>query len=155
MTEEKNDSSSALMKIVESIAITPQDARVVVSQYEEQARSSLPDASDAQIQKLVTDKIIQRYSKLAAASGGTTSLAGVIPGLGTAVAAIGGSLADVSVCMKLQIDMTMCLAVAINKGLSNEDAKHLSFYIALSGSLEKLTTEATKKSNSSPGWLRA
>lgn len=145
MANENEDNGSALMKIVEAIAITPQDARVVVSQYESQAREGHPNATEKHIQKLVTDKIIQRYSKMAAASGGVTSLAGVIPGFGTAISMVGGGVADVSLCMKLQIDMTMCLGIAINKELSNEDAKHMSFIIALCGSLEQLASSGATK----------
>jgi hypothetical protein len=85
----------------------------------------------------VADKIIKRYSKLAATSGGVTSLAGVIPGVGTAISMVGGGLADVSLSMKFQIDMTMCLAMALKDKLANEDAKHMSFIIALCGALEK------------------
>ncbi|WP_247254591.1 EcsC family protein [Pseudomonas moorei] len=145
MSEEKEDNGSALMKIVEAIAITPKDARELVTQYQEQARKAKPDASSEQIQALVTDKIIERYSKMAAATGGATSLAGVIPGIGTAVAMVGGGAADVSMCMKLQIDMTMCLGIAINKKMSNEDAKHMSFVIALCGSLEQMTSSGATK----------
>ena len=101
MTEEKEDNGSSLMKLVEAIAITPKDARELVSQYEGQVRKAEPDASGERIQVLVTDKIIERYSKMAAATGGATSLAGVIPGIGPAVAMGGGGVADVSLCMKL------------------------------------------------------
>ena len=38
------DSSSSLMKMVEAIAISPQDARVVAQQYESQARQSRPNS---------------------------------------------------------------------------------------------------------------
>jgi hypothetical protein len=145
MADEKEGSGSALMKMVEAIAITPMDARELVTQYEDQVRQAKPNATDAQTQTLVTDKIIARYSKMAAASGGATSLAGVIPGVGTAVAMVGGGLADASVCMKFQIDMTMCLGIAINKKMTNEDAKHMSFIIALSGSLEQMAKDGASK----------
>lgn len=151
MTAEKEDTGSSLMKMVEAIAITPQDARVVVQQYEAQARKSLPDATDEKIQKLVTDKIINRYSKLAATSGAATAIPGAIPGIGTAVSMIGGGLVDVSVCMKLQIDMTMCLGIAINGGMSNEDAKHMSYIIALYGSLEQMGSAGATKIASKAG----
>jgi len=145
MTEATEENSSSLMKMVEAIAISPQDARELVEQYETQARKSAPSASADKIQDAVVEKIISRYSKLAATSGAATALPGIIPGVGTAISAVGGGLADVSVCMKLQIDMTMCLAMAINGRLSNEDAKHMSFIIALYGSLEQMgTTGATK-----------
>ncbi|KGS15244.1 hypothetical protein OA77_06840, partial [Pseudomonas coronafaciens] len=151
MTTQKDESSSSLMKMVEAISISPQDARDLVAQYENQARSSSPSATDEKIQGAVVDKIISRYSKLAATSGAVTALPGVIPGIGTAVSAVGGGLADISVCMKLQIDMTMCLAVAINGKMSNEDAKHMSYIIALYGSLEQMGSAGATKIASKAG----
>ncbi|TFW34310.1 EcsC family protein [Pseudomonas putida] len=151
MTTEVVESSSSLMKMVEAIAISPQDARDLVAQYQAQARKASPSASEQKIEDTVVDKIISRYSKLAATSGAATALPGVIPGIGTAVSAVGGGLADISVCMKLQIDMTMCLAVAINGKMSNEDAKHMSYIIALYGSLEQMGTTGTTRIASKAG----
>lgn len=148
---EKEDNDSSLMKIVQAIAISPEDARMVVKQYENQLRADRPNLSDTQIRDLVLDKIVDRYSKLAATSGGATALAGVIPGIGTAVAMVGGGVADVSACIKFQVDMSMCLAVAMNKSLNNEDAKHLSFLIALYGSLEQAATAGTTRIASKAG----
>lgn len=108
------DKSSSLMKMVEAIAISPEDARALVFQYQSQIMEELPDASKPDIDNIIIDKIISRYCKLAAVSGATTSLSGIIPGVGTVVAASAGGIADASICMKLQIDMTMCLAIAIN-----------------------------------------
>lgn len=139
------DNGSSLMKMVEAIAISPQDARVVAEQYQAQARKRYPGHTDEEIVRIVSDKIIGRYSKLAASTGAATAVPGAIPGIGTAISIIGGGLVDVSACMKLQIDMTMCLAMAINGKLSNEDAKHMSYIIALSGSLEQMTSSGATK----------
>lgn len=144
MTEKNYDLVHAA---VDKIAISPKDAEDLVNGYFKQ----LPQKNtDPNARKIVAEKIIQRYSKLAAASGGATSLAGVVPGLGTALSVIGGGLADVVVTMKLQVDMTMCLAVVYGYDLTNEDAKHLSFLIAGAGALEQMVTttgqEALSKS---------
>lgn len=88
MTTEVVESSSSLMKMVEAIAISPQDARELVAQYQAQARKASPSASEQKIEDTVVDKIISRYSKLAATSGAATALPGVIPGIGTAVSAV-------------------------------------------------------------------
>jgi EcsC protein family len=152
MSNENNkDSDSALMKVVQAIAITPEDARVVVSQYEGQLRAAEPSITDAQLQNLVVQKIVRRYARLSATAGGATALAGVVPGVGTAISMVGGSVADISVCIKLQVDMTMCLAVAINKQLNNEDAKHLSYLIALFGSLEQAASKGATRIASEAG----
>lgn len=150
-TNDKSDNDSALMKIVQAIAISPEDARAVVEGYEKQLRSQKPNISAQQVQDQVVEKVVARYANMAAASGGATALAGVVPGIGTAVAMVGGGAADVSACLKLQVDMTMCLAMAINKGLSNEDAKHLSLMIALFGTLEQAASAGATRIASKAG----
>ncbi|MGD9663442.1 MAG: EcsC family protein [Porticoccaceae bacterium] len=149
--KESNEDHGRLMKFVESIAISPHGARILVKRYESQARKFLPTATDAKIQNLVTDKIIKRYSKLAATSGAVTSIPGIIPGAGTTVSVGVGGLADVSFCMKLQIDMTMCLGIAINDGMSDEDAKHMSYIIALFGALEQMGSSGATRIASKAG----
>ena len=94
---------------VEKIAISPEDARAVVQGYFNQIPSNVNKDTS---RKMVAEKIIDRYAYLSATSGGITSLAGIIPGLGTAASIIGGGTADVIATMKLQVDMTMCLATA-------------------------------------------
>ena len=55
--------------------------------------------------------------------GGATALPGIIPGLGTAVAMVGGATADSLVGMKLQVDMCMCLAAVFKYDITSEDGK--------------------------------
>ncbi|MDH0732556.1 EcsC family protein [Pseudomonas sichuanensis] len=151
MAEQAQESGSSLMKAVEAIAITPQDAREMVEQYREQVLKAKPKATDAQVLERVTDKIISRYCKLAATSGAATAIPGAIPGVGTAVGMLGGSAVDIPVCIKLQIDMTMCLGIAINGKMSNEDAKHMAFIIALYGSLEQMGSAGATRMASKAG----
>ncbi|EQB8437098.1 hypothetical protein [Pseudomonas aeruginosa] len=139
-TESTVSEDSTLLKAVELIAITPADARAQVESYRQQIVKNNPDLEEKEIIAKINEKIIDRYSSLAAVSGGTTSLAGIIPGIGTALSIVGGGMADVTICMKLQIDMAMSLVIA-NKGkMTNEDAKHLSFFIAVAGGIEQLAT---------------
>jgi len=137
MATEDNDEGSWLLKVVEKAAISPEDAKEIARKYRKQAESKYPQDDDAQRQKRVADKIIARYAKLAALSGGATALTGVIPGMGTALAALGGGAADTVACMKLQVDMCCCLAEAFGYDINNQDARHLAFLIAAGGALEK------------------
>jgi len=130
---------------VEKIAISPADAMAVVDGYKKQILNNYPNISKNEVQKMIAQKVIDRYSKISATSGGITSLAGVIPGVGTAAAMLGGSSIDVAVSMKLQVDMVMCIAAAYDYDLNNEDAKHMSFLIAGLGALEQTgVTQASK-----------
>jgi hypothetical protein len=137
MAMEENDEGSKLLKFIEKWAISPQDAKEIARKYRRQAEAHRPGASSERYQEWVADKIIARYARLAAMSGGATSLTGVVPGLGTALAVLGGGLADTAVCMKLQVDMTCCLAEAFGYDLNKQDARDLAFLIAAGGALEK------------------
>ena len=83
--------------------------------------------------------------------GGATALPGIIPGLGTAVAMVGGATADSLVCMKLQVDMCMCLAAAFKYDITSEDGKHLAFLIAATGSVQRAGIGAGAKIGSKAG----
>lgn len=136
--EEKKDSGSRLLKIVESMAISPAEATKTVQKYLGQSQKKFPEDSEWQHQDRIADKIVYRYAKYAAMVGGASALTGIIPGIGTAIAVSGGAATDASVCMKLQVDMCMCLAQTYNYDLENEAARYLSFLIAGGGTLEKL-----------------
>jgi hypothetical protein len=141
MATEENDEGSKLLKFIEKWAISPKDAREISRKYRQQAESQSPGESAAHYQGQVADKIIARYARLAALSGGATALTGVVPGLGTAVSALGGGLADTAICMKLQVDMTCCLAEAFGYDLNKQDVRDLAFLIAAGGVLEEASKE--------------
>lgn len=149
--ESPEQDESRLLKAIQTVAIHPKDAKALVAQYTTQARRSNPSADSNRIQELVADKIIAKYSVLAAASGGATALSSVIPGIGTAVAMVGGGLADTLISMKFQVDMTMCLAQTFGWDLGTEDGRHLAFLIAAGGTLEKAGVEAAHRIASKAG----
>lgn len=140
MTEEEKVSGSRILKAVEAIAISPAEAKKTVQKYLGQSQKQFPEDTEQQHQDRVADKIIKRYARYAGMVGGTTALSGIIPGIGTAIAVSGGAATDATFCMKLQVDMCMCLTETYNYDLENEDARHLSFLIAGGGTLEKLST---------------
>lgn len=134
-----------LQKAVEAIAITPEAAAGLVNGYRRgfEARNERPPVS-MDDKRRIAAAIIGRYSKLAAASGALTAIPSVVPGIGTAVAVVGGGLADIAVALKLQIDMCACLVEVYETEMSNEDKKHLAFVLALAGSAEQLVTKGGK-----------
>lgn len=145
MSGQENNKPDLIYTAVEKIAISAKDAIAVAEGYKKQVQEKNPSISKASIQKIVAHKIVDRYSKISATSGAATSLASVVPGLGTAVSVVAGGTMDVAITMKLQVDMVMCLAAAYDYDLNNEDAKHMSFLIAGLGALEQAgTTQASK-----------
>lgn len=135
-----SDDGSRLLKAVQAIAISPKDARALVDGYREQLK---PLKLDVHAERnALADRIITRYSKLAATSGVTTGLIGAVPGLGTAAAILVGGGTDIAVSLKLQVDMCMCLADAYGHDLNAADAQHLAFIVAAGGALEQAGTKA-------------
>lgn len=137
MTEVVKKEDSSIMKVVQAIAMSPDDGRAVVAKYQKQVLAAKPGLAESAVSEIVCKKIISHYANLAATTGGATALAGVVPGVGTAVSLVGGTLADISASIKFQVDMCLCLALAVNGELTNEDAKNMSYIIALWGSLEQ------------------
>ena len=103
-----------------------------------------PESEIWEHQLRVADAIIGRYSRLAAMIGTAAGLPGVVPGLGTAVAIVGGATADSVACMKLQVDMCMCLAAAFGYDITSEDGKHLAFLIAATGTVQRGSSSAVQ-----------
>jgi uncharacterized protein (DUF697 family) len=150
-SDQEADRGSRMLQAIQTIAISPRDADAMVRKYAEAAQKSRPKATEAELRRIVGGKIVNRYAWLAATSGGVTALAGVVPGIGTAVALVGGGLADATISMKFQVDMAMCLARAYGWNLDDEDARHLSLLIAASGTLEKLGGDAVTSLASKAG----
>ena len=146
-----NDGGSSLLKAVELIAINAADAKALVSKYKTKAKQSKPDANDREIIDIVVKKIISRYAKLSATSGGATALTGVVPGIGTALALVGGGLTDATISMKFQVDMTMCIAEAMGWDMTNEDARRATYLIVGMGALEKFGIDEGTKLASKAG----
>ena len=151
MTNSSQDGGSRLLQAVEVIAISPEDAIAIADQYVVQSRQRFPGDSEWNHQLRAANKIVGRYSRLAMMVGGASALPGIIPGLGTAIAMVGGATADSLVCMKLQVDMCMCLAAAFKYEIASEDGKHLAFLIAATGSVQRAGVGASAKLGSKAG----
>ena len=130
MTESGEDKGSLLLRAVEAITISDEDATAIAEQYIAQSRSKYSNDSDWEHQLRAADRIVKRYAKFAGMVGGASGLSGIIPGLGTIIAAMGGGVADTAVCMKLQVDMCKCLACVFGYDVTSEDVRHLVFLIA-------------------------
>ncbi len=148
---QSEDGGSRLLRAIETIAISPVDAQEFADRYLEQSRERFPRDSEWDHQLRAADKIVSEYSKRAMMFGAATALPGTIPGLGTAVALVGGATADSLVSMKLQVDMCMCLAATFKYDITSEDGKYLTFLIAATGSVQRAGVGAGAKLGTQAG----
>jgi hypothetical protein len=134
----EGSSSSRLLSIIKAIAISPPRAKEIVAQVWGQNALWQP-------REQIADQIIDRYARLAAIVGGGSSLPGVVPGVGTVVAATGGTAMNVVACIKLHVDMCLCLAEAFDYDITHEDTLNLALLVAAGATLEKADLEGTVK----------
>ncbi|MET8011204.1 hypothetical protein ABZU86_01350 [Streptomyces sp. NPDC005271] len=136
---------SRLQKAVETIVITPQAAAKLVDGYRATFETKFKRKPESlEDKRRIAAKIIGRYAKLSAATGAATAAPSVIPGIGTAVAVLGGGAADAAAALKLQVDMCMCLVEVYETELGDEDKKQLAFVLALASSAEQMAAKGGK-----------
>jgi hypothetical protein len=140
-------SGSRLLSMIQTIVISPAKAKRIVAQYRTQA----PKDAKRQQQERIADQIIVRYARRAAVVGGGSSLPGVVPGIGTVVAATGGTAVNTVACIKLQVDMCLCLAETFDYDITREDARNLAFLVAAGATLEKADLEGVVRFASQAG----
>jgi len=135
-----------LLKAIDLVLARPENIKKetdsILTKYRKRYKG---DRDDEDIKELVANKVIQNYSYMSAFSGGATALAGVVPGLGTVVAIGGGATADVALCMKFQIEMTMALAHIYDHDILEEEEKRLCFLIAGLGAMNQATQKGAKE----------
>ena len=147
-TVDNSGDKPKLLQAIEFILADPADiSKEARYAHEDFRKKHSSNRTDDEIADLVVDKIISNYSYYAAFSGGATALAGVIPGLGTAISVFGGSVADAALSMKYQIEMTMAIAVVYGRDITIEEEKRISFLVAGLGAIN----EAAKKGGKAVG----
>lgn len=103
------------------------------------------DRSEEEVNDYAVEKIISNYSYYAAFVGGASSLAGVIPGLGTAISTFGGAAADAALSMKYQIEMTMAIATIYGHDILNAEGKNICLIVAGLGAINEAAKDGSKE----------
>lgn len=137
-----------LLKAIELVLADPKNIKQESLNLLDKIKAAHPEKASNEIQKIASEKIISNYSYFSAFSGGATALTGVIPGLGTAIAAFGGSTADVALSMKYQIEMTMALATIYGHDIMIEEEKRVCFIVAGLGAINEAAKEGSKSISS-------
>lgn len=134
MNDQNND-GGRLMRAVQAVAISPEDAMALAETLKDQTRRRYPHMAEEDVADIAAERIAERYARLAAASGAASAVPGIVPGIGTALAVGLGASADAVTTIKLQVDMCMCLASVYDYDVTREDARHLAMMIALFGAI--------------------
>ncbi|WP_323874029.1 EcsC family protein [Priestia megaterium] len=139
----------SILKAIEIIIARPESIQEEVRQLEQNYyKKYRKKMTEDQIKDKVAQHIISNYSYYTAFTGGATALTGVIPGIGTVIAAVGGTTADAAVTMKWEIEMVMALATVYGRDITIEEEKRICYLVAGFGVLN----EAVKKGATDAGY---
>jgi len=128
---------AALLSAVERIVESPERIRTRVDQAFEHVRASLPeDAPPDGIQKLVDKRLISEFSNRTAIAGGASALPALIPGVGSLATLVGGSLVDMTLCLKYEVELVLALAAARGYRIEDPRERQLAYLLAAAETYE-------------------
>lgn len=137
-----HNSSPALLKALELILASPASIKQKVRKIKDGLRLRDRVGGEEAMKAKVADRLIAAYSNKAGLSGGATALIGVVPGVGTALELFGGTTADMALCLKYQVEMSMALAHLYGQDIESEVDRKRYFIIA---GLSTLNTETVRQ----------
>ncbi len=135
MSSEDHTQGQRLLQAVERILAKPDAirAQVEASRSRVAARVGGPAGLTA-----VADELIRHYSLATGVGGGISALPALIPGVGTATAVLGGGLADMTLCLKYEVEMILALASLWGHDLEDPRVRTLCFLMAGLGTHQEL-----------------
>jgi hypothetical protein len=121
-----------LLRAVEAIVAGPSTIKTVVREAEEKVSTGKKtrDLSGDDRTLSVANEIIERYARTCGRVGSLTAASSIIPGIGTVVALVGATAADLAISMKYQIEMVMALAHLYGRDISTEEEQRLCYAVA-------------------------
>jgi len=136
------NNSPALLKALELILAPPSVIKQKVKKTKERLRLRNKTVNEDALREKVAAQLIASYSTKAGLSGGATALIGVVPGVGTALELFGGATADMALCLKYQVEMSMALADLYGQDIEGEADRKRYFIIA---GLSTINTETVRQ----------
>ena len=132
---DNEEKARKIVRVVESILEKNDKIREICRKQKNSALVDLDeddeeDADEKQLFMLTGKKIVNYYTKRSSMSGGLSALPAAIPGIGSLATFLGGTLADVVLMLKFEVEMTLCLCHLAGFDIDNERDRQLAFTLA-------------------------
>lgn len=134
-TEEQG---AKLYSAVERIVEDPNTIIERVERFEDEIDEESPDLSDQALVDKTAEKIITYFANRTMTAGGLSSLPGIIPIWGSIIAVVGGGLADMTFCLKYEVEMVLSLSALYGFDIRDDKERGLAFLIASVSTYEQL-----------------
>ncbi len=124
-----------LLTAVERI-IADTDSLIALSQeHLRRARERKLDGEGATLDAAAAE-VISHFSRRSALSGGLTAAPALIPGLGSLVAAAGGTLVDIGLVLKFEVEMALVLSHLYGFDITRNEERQIAFLLASVGTYD-------------------
>ena len=127
---EDTERGRKLLSAVERIIDDVEDIIALVERQRAFVRSGQPGIDDEALRPLVAERLVRHYANSAALSGGATALPALFPGLGSLLALTGGTLLDVALTLKFEVEMALALCWNGGFDIRQERERTLAFLLA-------------------------
>jgi uncharacterized protein (DUF697 family) len=136
MTEAQGERQGRqLLTAVERI-IADTDSLIALSQeHLSRARERKLDGEGATVDAAAAE-VIAHFSRRSMISGGLTAAPALIPGLGSLVAAAGGTLADIALVLKFEVEMALVLSHLYGFDITRAEERQIAFLLASVGTYD-------------------
>lgn len=128
MSEDRHeDQGRKLLTAVERIVEEPDE---LIARVEAFRREVGKGEDDDATRLAVARRIVRHFSNRSAFAGAATALPALLPGAGTLLAGLGGTLADVGLTMKFEVEMALSLTHLHGFDIRREKERQLAFLLA-------------------------
>jgi uncharacterized protein (DUF697 family) len=117
-------------RLLSAVERLVEDCDDLIAHVETLKSSTANDMGEEQQIEAIADQIIADYSGRAAIAGGVTALPALLPGGGSAVALVGGVVVDMTLMLKNDVEMILCLSYLYGHNIRQEKERWLAYVLA-------------------------
>ncbi len=127
---EDNERGRKLLSAVERLIDDTENIAAMVDGQREKARLEQPAIEEDVLRDMVAERLVKQFSNSSAISGGATALPAIFPGAGSVIALTGGTLVDVALMLKFEVEMSLALCWNYGFDIRLERERELALLLA-------------------------
>ncbi len=119
-----------LLSVVERIIDDTENVIALVERHHQLAVTEQPGIDQDDLMEMVAERLVKHYSTATAISGGVSALPALFPGAGSVLALTGGTLLDVGMMLKYEVEMALALCWNFGFDVRQDRERKLAFLLA-------------------------
>jgi len=136
MSQPDDAEGRKLLTAVERILAKSPSIRATVEGVQATLKSAQPELKGPELRQATAQALVKHYSDRAMIAGGASGLPALIPGWGSLVAAVGGTVAEVTLLLKWEVEMALALSHLYGFDIDEPAERQLAFLMASVGTYD-------------------